>query len=97
MTSQHPFLETSSIQVKDPTPCKRGPLDKTFQNEERDIIEEKLASYANCLPFNLVRSQYWRVSAINSALTDFISSGFEKMCATLLEREECYRDLPLTN
>lgn len=94
--SRHPFLSIPSTKEEDEEPQtttrKRGPLKKAFKMEARDIAKEKIARclYAHGLPFNLVRSPYWRdmVLAINSAPPGFTSPGYEKVRTTLLQKEK---------
>ena len=70
---------------------KRGPLHTAFKMEARDRVDEAIARclYANGLPFNLVRSPYWKemVRAIKEAPDDYTSPRYEKMRTTLLQKE----------
>jgi hypothetical protein len=87
----HPFLPVPPPSEPENVPRKRGPLDIAFKNEMRDVCDESIARclYANGLPFNLVRSPYWRemVSTLSKAPADYVCVGYEKVRTTLLSRE----------
>ena len=61
-TRSHPFLPmpTTNDEDEDPSPVthKRGPLDRAFQNEKRDIVDHKIGRclIASGVSFNFVRS-----------------------------------------
>jgi hypothetical protein len=68
-----------------------GPLDSSFNNQGREVADEHVARcvYANGLPFNLVRSSYWKqmIKVVNEAPKWYKSPGYEKVCTTLLSSE----------
>ncbi|KAH9291975.1 hypothetical protein KI387_042840, partial [Taxus chinensis] len=99
----HPFVapistneDVSLARKKSKT---KGPLEKAFQNEYREIADECIARcvYANGLSFNVVRSPYWHemVKAINEAPKGYKAPGFEKIRTTLLERQKKYVETSL--
>ena len=64
-TRHHPFLPTPSMdedEIETPPSHKRGPLDKAFENEKREVVDIKIGRclITNGVSFNLVRSPYWR-------------------------------------
>ena len=67
--------------------------------EARELVDEEIARclYANGLPFNLVRSPYWKemVAVILRAPADYISPRYEKVCTTLLQKEKISIDKTL--
>ena len=73
---------------------KRGPLHTAFKMGARDHVDEAIARclYANGLPFNLVRSPYWKemMAAIKESPADYTSLGYEKVCTTLLQQEKAH-------
>ena len=88
-SSKHPFLEVGEEDDEvEVIIRKRGPLLQAFKMEAREIADEAIACclYANGLPFDLVRSPYWREMfvAILRALADDISPGYEKVHTMLL-------------
>lgn len=96
ISTKHPFLQVPVLRVEDEeveiTARKRGPLDMTFKIEARGLSDQAIAGclYASCLPFNLVRSPYWKdmVETINKAPTDYTSPRCEKVRTTLLQKEK---------
>ena len=99
-SSKHPFLEVGEEDEEvEVITCKRGLLDQAFKMEAREIVDEAIAHclYANGLPFNLVRSPYWKemVAAILRVLGDYIIPGFQKVRTTLLQKEKISIDKAL--
>lgn len=90
----HPFMEMaqSSEGENMSVTRKRGPLDRAFKNEARELADESITRciYGNGLPFNLVRSPYWRemVKAISKTTLDYVSPGYKKVQTTLLAKEK---------
>ena len=94
-TRTHPFLPMPTTNDEDVDPSqltrKRGPLDRAFQNELRDIADHKIGRclIANGVSFNFVRSPYFRemVDAINEAPNGYKPPGYEKLRTTILHDE----------
>ena len=94
-TRTHPFLPMPTRNDEDEDPSllsrKRGPLDRAFQNEKRDIADRKIGRciIANGVSFNFVRSPYFRemVDAINEAPRGYKPPGYEKLRTTILHDE----------
>ena len=94
-TRTHPFLPMPTTNDEDVDPSqltrKRGPLDRAFQNELRDITDHKIGCclIANGVSFNFVRSPYFRemVDAINEAPYGYKPPSHEKLCTTILHDE----------
>ena len=100
--SKRPFLEVGEEDDEvGVIICKRGPLNQAFKMEAREIADEAIAHclYANVLPFNLVRSPYWKemVTTILRAPTDYISPRFEKGAYYFAKRKDFYRQSSSTN
>ena len=95
ITRQHPFLPTPSMDEEETETLpsrKRGPLEKAFQNDLIEIADTKVGRclFTNGVPFNLVRSPYWRemVEAINEAPRGYRGPGYEKLRTTILHKEK---------
>ena len=94
-TRTHPFLPMPTTNDEDVDPSqltrKRGPLDRAFQNELRDIADHKIGRclIANGVSFNFVRSPYFRemVDAINEASSGYKPPSYEKLRTTILHDE----------
>ena len=94
-TRTHPFLPMPTTNDEDVDPSqltrKRGPLDRAFQNELRDIADNKIGRclIANGVSFNFVRSPYFKemVDAINEALRAYKPPSYEKLRTTILHDE----------
>ena len=86
-------MPSTNNEAADPFPltCKRGPLDRAFQNELRYVVDHKIGHclIANSISFNLLRSPYWRemVQVINEALCSYKKPGYEKLHTTILHDE----------
>ena len=90
----HPFLPTPSMEedeIETLPSRKRGPIDTAFDNDKREIADIKVGRclITNGVPFNLVRSPYWRemVKAINEAPLGYRAPGYEKLRTTILHKE----------
>jgi hypothetical protein len=94
-----PLTDDEDVEQPQISTRKRGPLDKAFQHELRDIADQKIGRclFANGIPFNLVRSPYWRemVQAINNAPSGYQSPGYEKVRTTILHNEKKNVELQL--
>ena len=98
VSSKHPFLQVPIAWMEEEEvetiARKRGPLDTTFKMETRELVDQAIARclYANGLPFNLVRSPYWKemVAAIDKAPTDYTSPRYKNVHTTLLQKEKAY-------
>ena len=93
-TRTHPFLPMPTTNDEDEDPSllsrKRGPLDRAFQNEKRDIADRKIGRLiSNGVSFNFVRSPYFRemVEAINDAPHGYKPPGYEKLRTIILHDE----------
>jgi hypothetical protein len=98
--SKHPFLEVGEKDEEvEVITRKRGPLDQAFKMLERELADEAIACcfYANGLPFNLVRSPYWKemLAASLKAPAHYISPWFEKVRTTLFQKEKISIDKAL--
>lgn len=89
-TRQHPFLPTPSMdeeEIGTPPSRKTGPLEKAFQNEMIEVADIKVGRclFTNGVPFNLVRSPYWRkmVQAINEVPRGYRGPGYGKLRTTI--------------
>ena len=75
-------------EIERPPSRKRGPLDKAFENEKREVVDIKIGRclITNGVSFNLVRSPYWRemVQVINEAPRGYRAPGYEKLRTTIL-------------
>jgi hypothetical protein len=65
---------------------------KMFNNQTREETESRVARaiFACGIPFNVVRSPYWKdmVKAINESLQDFKGPNYEKLRTMLLQKEK---------
>ena len=84
-SSRHPFLQVTMPEEDEEevgiSTRKRGPLHTTFKMKADDYVDDVIAHclYANGLPFDLVRSPYWKeiVAAIKESPADYTSPGYE--------------------
>jgi hypothetical protein len=64
---------------------------KMFNNQKREETESRVARaiFACGIPFNVVRSPYWKdmVKAINEAPQGFKGPNYEKLRTVLLQKE----------
>ncbi|XP_059069104.1 uncharacterized protein LOC131859411 [Cryptomeria japonica] len=101
--SSHPFMQNPPVDAVENQNVvasrKRGPLDFAFKNELREIADSKIARclYGNGLPFNLVRSPYFRdmVHTLCNTPSDYVCPGYEKVRTTLLAKEKASIELQL--